>query len=226
MTLRTAGGFAALICAATYLAGFALLVTVLAPLGFGTNAIDPVAVAAFIAERPGLLIAWNTTIYVVNALALVVLVVALRRQIEPALPDAAAVTGALGVIWAALVLAAGMIANVAVERTHALAADPQAAAALWQVMHVVELGLGGGNEIAGGAWILSVSLAAGACGIFGSFTSGIGATAGLAGLITLLPPAGEIAGAVFGLGAIAWFLGVALALLRTGRSVPEPKIAV
>ena len=221
MTLRKAGGLAALLCAATYLFGFALLVTILAPLGFGTNEIDVSAVAAFIAERPGVLIAWNTVIYIVNALALIVLVVTLRQQIARSHPDAAAVTGAIGLVWATLVLGAGMIANVAVERTHALAADPEAAAALWQTLHAVELGLGGGNEIAGGAWILTVSLSAIASGIFGRITAGIGALSGIAGLATILPPLGEIAGAVFGLGAIAWFIAVGVVLLRGGQNALE-----
>jgi hypothetical protein len=214
MTLLKAGGFAALTCAATYLVGFAMLVTVFAPLGFGSNEIDAAAVVAFIAERPGVLIAWNTAIYVVNALALAALVVALRQRVAVSRPDAAALTGALGLIWATLVLGAGMIANVSVEQTYALAADPEAAAALWQTLHAVELGLGGGNEIAGGAWILAVSLAALASGIFGRLTAGIGAISGAAGLLTILPPLGEIAGAVFGLGAIAWFIAVGIALLR------------
>ena len=218
MTLSTAGGLAALTCAATYLFGFALLVTVLAPLGFGTDEIDAAAVAGFIADRHGVLIAWNTLIYVVNALALAVLVVALRQQIGSSRPDAAALAGAIGLIWATLVLGAGMIANVAVERTHALAADPEAAAALWQTLHAVELGLGGGNEIAGGAWILAVSLAGLASGLFRRLTAGIGAISGAAGLATILPPLGEIAGAVFGLGAIAWFVAVGAALLR-GRPI-------
>ncbi|MFZ7092880.1 hypothetical protein [Primorskyibacter sp. 2E233] len=222
MTLRKAGGLAALTCAATYLVGFALLVTALAPLGYGTDEINAAAVAAFIAERPGVLIAWNTTIYVVNALALVVLVVTLRQQIARLLPDAAAVSGAIGLIWAALVLGAGMIANVAVERTHALAADPAAAASLWQTLHAVELGLGGGNEIAGGAWVLVVSFAARASGFFGRVTCGIGALGGLAGLATILPPLGESAGAVFGLAAIAWFVAVGLVLLR-GDEAPFSK---
>ncbi len=217
MTLPKAGGLAALTCAATYLFGFALLVTVLAPLGLGTNEIDATAVAAFIAERPGIMIAWNTLIYIVNALALAVLVVALRQQIAVSRPDAAALTGAIGLIWATLVLGAGMIANVAVERTHALAADPEAAASLWRTLHAVELGLGGGNEIAGGAWILAVSLAGLASCLFGRVTAGIGALSGAAGLATILPPLGEIAGAVFGLGAIVWFIAVGVALLRGSR---------
>ncbi|WP_305972117.1 MULTISPECIES: hypothetical protein [unclassified Mameliella] len=216
MMLRTAGGLAALTCASTYLIGFALLITVFAPLGFGTDEIDAAGVAAFIAERPGLLIAWNTVIYIVNALALAVLVVALRQQIARTLPDAAALTAAFGLIWATLVLGAGMIANVAVERTHALAADPGAAIALWQVLHAVELGLGGGNEIAGGAWLLAVSLAGRASGIFGRLTAGLGLLTGAAGLLTVLTPMGETAGAVFGLGAIVWFVIAGLVLLRGG----------
>jgi hypothetical protein len=214
MTLRQAGGLAALTYAATYLFGFALLVTILAPLGYGTDDIDAAAVAAFIAERPGVLIAWNTTIYVVNALALIVLVVALRQRIARVRPDAAAVTGAIGLVWATLVLGAGMIANVAVERTHALADTPAAAASLWQVLHAVELGLGGGNEIAGGAWILAVSLAARASGTLGWLTVWLGGLTGGAGLVTIFPVVGEFAGAVFGLGAIAWFVAAGLALLR------------
>lgn len=222
MTLRKAGGLAALTCAATYLVGFALLVTLFAPLGFGTDEIDAAAVAAFIAERPGVLIAWNTTIYVVNALALVVLVTALRQQIARTRPDAAALSGAMGLVWATLVLGAGMIANVAVERTHALAAEPEAAAALWRTLHSVELGLGGGNEIAGGAWLLAVSVAGLASGACGRIPAVLGSMAGVSGLITVLPPLGEYAGAVFGLSAIAWFLAIGIVLLR-GAATPVSK---
>lgn len=53
MTLTRAGGLAALMCAGTYLFGFALLVTLLAPLGFGTDQIDVQAVMAFNHQRPG-----------------------------------------------------------------------------------------------------------------------------------------------------------------------------
>lgn len=217
MTLTRIGGLAALTCAATYLIGFALLVTLLAPLGFGTGEIDPVAVGAFIDARPGVLIAWNTTIYIVNALALTVLAVALAEHMAQ-LPGWAAVTRAYGLIWAALVLGAGMIANVAVERAvHLYPQDPEAAANLWAMLHAVELGLGGGNEIAGGVWISCVSLA----GLIGRRLprpiAWIGLFTGLGGLVTLVPALGDAAGAVFGLGAIGWFLGVGVALLTTGN---------
>lgn len=216
MTFARVGGGAALICAATYLAGFALLVTVLAPLGFGTSRIDPAAVVAFIDARTGVMIAWNTVIYVVNALALAVLVVALADYLAD-LPGWAAVTRAFGLIWAALVLGAGMIANVAVERAAQLfPVDPQTAAEVWSTLHAVELGLGGGNEIAGGVWILCVSIAAGRAGALPRLSNALGGLTGLSGLATVVPAFGDPAGAVFGLGAIAWFIAVGVALTRRG----------
>lgn len=214
MTLIRAGGIAALICAATYLFGFALLVTLLAPLGYGSNDIDPAAVVAFDAARPGILTAWNTIIYVVNALALVVLVVALSARQTSATPGWAAVTRGLGLVWAALVLGAGMIANVALERAaHLYPSDPTGAVELWTTLHAVELGLGGGNEIAGGVWIGCVSLG----GLIGKSLARpviiLGLLTGLGGLATVVPAFGYVAGAIFGLGAIAWFLAIGTTLV-------------
>lgn len=214
MKLQTLGGLAGLTCAATYLFGFALLVTLLAPLGFGSNDIDEKAVVAFISDQPGLLILWNTVIYILNSLALLVLVLALHDRQKTETPQWAAVTRAMGLIWTTLVLAAGMIANVAIERVlHVATTDPAGAVELWRVLHAVELGLGGGNEIAGGVWILGVSLA----GLIGrslnKFSAGLGILVGAAGLTTLIPSLGDTAGAVFGLGAIVWFIAVGLALV-------------
>lgn len=217
MSLQKIGGFAALTCAATYLFGFALLVTLLAPLGFGSGLPDTAAVIDFIETRPGILIAWNTVIYIINALALAVLVVALHARLAPATPDWAAVTRALGLIWATLVLGAGMIANVAVERAALLApSDPAAAGSLWEILTAVELGLGGGNEIAGGVWILIVSLAGLRGGALSRIPAFIGIATGAGGLATIVPPLGDTAGAVFGLGAIAWFIAVGIVLVRRG----------
>jgi len=220
MSLQKIGGLAALTCAATYLIGFALLVTLLAPLGFGTNEIDVAAVVGFIEARPGILIAWNTAIYIVNALALAVLVVALYARLAPSVPEWAAVTQGFGLIWATLVLGAGMIANVTVERVAQIAmTDPGAAAPLWEILHAVELGLGGGNEIAGGVWILAVSLGGLRGAALSRIPALIGVVTGAAGLATIVPALGDSAGAVFGLGAIAWFIAVGIVLLRSPARV-------
>ncbi len=213
MTFQKIGGLAALTCAATYLFGFAFLVTLLAPFGYGTIDIDPAAVVTFIGEKPGLMILWNTVIYILNALALVVVVVALHARLAITTPDWAALTRALGLIWATLVLGAGMIANVADEQAaHLFATDPERANMVWTLLHNVELGLGGGNEIAGGMWILLVSIAGQIGRSLGKITIALGWLTGMGGLATLFPPIGDFAGAVFGLGAIAWFIAVGMSL--------------
>ena len=45
-------------------------------------------------------------------------------------------------------------------------------------------------------------------------TALLAALVGAAGLLTVIPAMGELSGALFGLGAILWFLLVGLALLR------------
>lgn len=227
MTLQKIGGLAALTCAATYLFGFAFLMTVLAPLGYGTIDIDAQGVVAFIDARPGLMILWNTVIYIVNALALAVLVVSVHGRQAGETPDWAAITRAFGLIWATLVIGAGMIGNVAVERAaHLAPTDMDRAVTLWETLHAIELGLGGGNEIAGGVWIGCVSIS----GLFGrtlgKFTIFLGIMTSAGGLLTLIPAFGDVAGAVFGLGAIAWFIAMGLVLTFTGKEtaarVPTP----
>lgn len=214
MTMKHMGGLAALICAGTYIFGFVLLVTVLADTGFGSSDIDAADVVRFTVDNPAILITWNTVIYIVNALALAVLVVALASRLKVASPDWGNVAMAFGLIWATLVLGAGMIANVTTERVVALAAtDFEAAVQTWEMLHAVELGLGGGNEIAGGVWIFCVSLAGLLYRSFGKIVIGLGLLTGLGGLLTIFPPLGDIAGVVFGLGAIVWFLAVGIALL-------------
>lgn len=216
MSLSRIGGLAALICAATYLVGFALLAVYLAPMGYGTTDIDPNAVVAFIHERPGIMLAWNTTIYVVNALALAVLVVALRAHLKDAAQGLGDVTLALGILWAALVLGAGMVANLAVEQAaHMFLTNPVAAAERWHILHAVELGLGGGNEIAGGVWILAVSLAARQSFLLPRATLWLGGVVGASGLATVISPVGDALGAVFGLGAIVWFIAIGWTLTRS-----------
>ncbi len=214
MTMQRIGGIAALVCAATYIFGFVLLVTVFADSGFGTNAIDAAGIVRFTVENQALMITWNTVIYVLNSLALAVLVVALASRLKAKSPDWGTMTLAFGLIWTTLVLGAGMIGNVTTERMAAMAPnDFEAAVLTWEALHAVELGLGGGNEIAGGVWILCVSVAGLLHRAFGKIVIGLGLLTGLAGLLTILPPLGEVAGAVFGLGAIAWFIAVGLTLI-------------
>lgn len=214
--LRKAGGWSALICAVTYMVGFVILINILAPYGYGTANIDAKAVVKYIFVEPHMLIFFNTTIYIINAIALTILVLSISDLIRSQSPILSSISKAFGLIWATLVFGAGMIGNIAVETAYEqFSIDPIAAANTWTLMHKIELSLGGGNEIVGGLWFLCIGL-----GLFGrrSMTrviSLVAVTIGLCGLSTILPFWGDITGAMFGLGAIVCFILMSLALLRS-----------
>lgn len=160
-------------------------------------------------------------IYIINAIALALLVATLYVRLKGPTPDLAMASLVFGIIWSTLVIGAGMIGNVAVERAAHLAhTDVEQAVQVWQVLHSVELGLGGGNEIAGGIWIGGISLAGLLGRSLGRITTGLGVLTATGGLLTLNPAFGDVAGAVFGLGAIAWFIAVGCSLLFTRSATP------
>ncbi|WP_018302573.1 DUF4386 family protein [Wenxinia marina] len=216
--LHRAGGLAALVCAATYIFGFAFLFAVLLPAGFGIDGAEAEATLAAIAGARGAVTLWYFVIYVVNALALAILAAALAERIAIASPALGRLTFGFGIVWTVLVLGAGMVMNVGLGRVLPLheAGDP-AALELWRVVDLVENGLGGGNEIAGGAWALALGIAGLVTGRLPKALCWGGLVIGASGLLTVLPGIGEVPGAVFGLGYIVWFLGAGVVLLR-GRS--------
>jgi len=209
--LQKAGGWAALICAITYIIGFVILISVLASFGYGTDEIDANAVVKYISENPHALIFFNTTIYILNAIALAILVLSLSEFIEINTPAIASLAKAFGIMWATLVLGAGMIGNVAAEAAyHQFSIDPVAAAETWKTMHKIEIGLGGGNEIAGGLWFACAGIGLLKQDSFNQFLSVCAIIVGVSGLLTVWPILGDIMGAVFGIGALLWFLMTAI----------------
>ncbi|MEZ5265706.1 MAG: hypothetical protein R2755_28860 [Acidimicrobiales bacterium] len=121
--------------------------------------------------------------------------------------DAGAVFGAM---WAALMFATGMIANVGITAVADLAGnDLDRAATVWATIDVVTDGLGSGSELVGGTWVLLVSLAAlrnralpRALNVLGLLCAGCG--------LLLVPGLSDL-GMGFGLGLIVWFIGVGVA---------------
>lgn len=214
--LARAGGIAALVCAGTYLFGFALLLGPLAAAGYGSSGADPAAVVEFIAGNGVLMSAWFLVIYVLNGLALAVLALALERRAAAAAPGLARIVGAVGLIWATLVIGAGMAANVGVRVVADLyPQDPEAAILRWDMVELIENGIGGGNEILGGVLALLVALAALRFGVLPRLPGLLAALIGLAGLATVFTPLEPLAAPVFGLGYIAWFIWTGIVLLTS-----------
>lgn len=213
----TTGGVAAIVQAFCYILGFALLATYMNP--GSTEGWTQVQKLEFILERQSIFVFWNIVIYVVFGAALVVLAVVLHRLLQPISPLATSIATPFGLIWAGLVIASGMVANVGlawVSKT--FESGPEAVAQTWTTIGIVQDGIGGGVEVVGGIWVLLISVASlQARALLPKAINLLGLVVGICGTVTIVPALGEM-GAIFGLLQIVWFVGVGVVLLRENNS--------
>ena len=212
--LQKLGGIAALIEAALYVTGFALFLTILDPSGY----VGHVQQVAFLADNQVASYIANLLIYVVFGVVLVVLVLALHARLKNGSPAVMQTATAFGLIWAGLVIASGMIANIGNSTVVALFSENQdQAVSLWLAIITVQEALGGGNEIVGGLWVLLLSWAALRAGKLPKVLNYLGVLVGLAGILTVVP-AFDVLMDVFGLGQIVWFAWLGIVMLREDPS--------
>jgi hypothetical protein len=215
-----AAGIAALIAAATFLFGIVMFATVLTD--YTTGDPTPEESVAFVVDHQAALYVWNVVIFIIFGIVLVPLVLTLRDRLKALSPAMAQASGAFGLIWAGLVIAAGMVSNIAIGTVSDLYdTDPAGAETVWSALDSVQNGLGGGNEIVGGVWIMLVSWAALKTAALPRTLNYVGLAAGTAGLMTVIP-ALEVVGAVFGIGLIVWFVWVGVLLLNDKTAGAPP----
>ncbi len=215
MDLQKAGGAAALVEAVAYIAGFAVWLTLLAP--ENAESLSAVQKLAFLLERKALFQATNLLIYVFFGVFLVVLAVALHERLKAGAFAMMQTATAFGLIWAGLVIASGMVANVGLDAVARInETDPAQATSVWQTIGAVQNGLGGGVEIVGGLWVVLISWAALRSAGLPRLLNYIGFAVGAAGVLTVVPGLGDL-GAIFGLGQIVWFVWLGAVMLRTQR---------
>lgn len=203
----------AFIEAMCYIIGFLMIATVLSPVN--ADGWSQTQKLEFILERKAMFAAWNIIIYVVFGAALVVLVAALHQLLNKAAPQIMMVATPFGMIWAGLVIASGMIANIGLDMVaDTYARSVSQAVQAWSILGTVQDGLGGGVELVGGMWVLLLSFAAWrAVDVVPKVLVYLGLFVGSAGILTIVPPLGGL-GAVFGLSQIVWFVFVGVILLR------------
>lgn len=212
-----AGAIGALVAAGTFVFGIALFVTSLSDYGEGD--LTPAESVGFLVNHQTTLFVWYLVIFLVFGVAIIPLARALHRRLVDVSPQLADIGTVFAYIWAGLMFATGMISNIGITAVADLdETDPAAAEALWSSIDTVTDGLGGGNELVGGVWILLVSLAAWGSGRLPRGLNVLGIVSAAAGLITLVPGLSDV-GMVFGLGSIAWFAWCGIALLRTPDGV-------
>ncbi|MCP4086513.1 MAG: DUF4386 family protein [Actinomycetia bacterium] len=223
LELTTAGGIGGLTAAATFIFGIALFVTSLTDYTEGDR--TPAESVDFLVGHQGILFAWYLVIFLVFGVAIIPLARALQVRLTDVSPLLADVSAVFAYIWAGLMFATGMISNIGITAVADLnGTDPAAAETLWSSIDTVTNGLGGGNELVGGTWILLVSLAAWGSRHLPTGLNAVGIASGAAGLITLIPGLSDV-GMVFGLGSIVWFAWAGIVLLRTHDDITSLEVA-
>ena len=207
-----AGAIGALTAAATFVFGIALFVTSLSDYTEGDATVAESV--DFLVSHQTTLFAWYFVIFLVFGVAIIPLARSLRERLADINPQLADIGAVFAYIWAGLMFATGMTSNIGITSVADLdKTDPAAAEALWSGISTVTDGLGGGNELVGGMWILLVSLAAWGTGRLPKGLNVLGIVSAVAGLITLVPGLSDV-GMIFGLGSIAWFAWTGIVLIR------------
>jgi hypothetical protein len=210
--LQKMGGVAALYAGLAYVVGmlgFKLIV------GWPDDPVEQIAVLVDhqVAQHILYLI-----VYQVWAIFLVVLTLALYERFKADSPAMMQVVTAIGMIWACVVIASGMIFNIGMDNVVELqSTDPDQATTVWLAIVSVCDGIGGGNEMLGGLWVLLISWVALQAGKLSRALNYLGIVIAVAGIISALPGLGEV-GLIFGLIQIVWFVWLGVVMLRDSAS--------
>ena len=161
--------------------------------------------------------------YVVFGIVLAVLALALHQRLASAGPVITPVATAVGLMWACVLVASGMVFNAGMAAVaDVYPADPGRAASIWQAIEPIAQGLGGaGGEILGGLWILLVSFAGLRTAGLPKALTWLGVAAGIVGVLSVIPALNDAAQA-FGLLLIGWLVWLGIVMMRTAKSQSEP----
>jgi hypothetical protein len=206
------GGIAALYAGIAYIVG---MMGFLLVVGWPDDPVQQVAVLVNNQVSQHIL---YIIVYQVWAVFLVVLTLALYERLKADSPVMMQTATAIGIIWATVVIASGMIFNIGMDNVvNHYGKDLAQATTVWLVIASVCDGLGGGNEILGGLWMLLISCAALQEGGLPKALSYLGIVIGAAGILSALPGLGDV-GLIFGLVQIVWFIWLGIVLLRNNPS--------
>ncbi len=157
-------------------------------------------------------------VYQIWAIFLVVLALALYDRFKDDSPAIMQTATAIGMIWAGVVIASGMIFNIGMDNVVDLhSTDPKQAETVWLAVSSVCDGIGGGNELLGGLWVLLISWVALQAGKLSKALNYLGIVIAVAGIISALPGLGEV-GMIFGGIQIVWFIWLGIVMLRSSSS--------
>ncbi|WP_462253218.1 hypothetical protein [Ferruginibacter sp.] len=210
--LQKIGGIAAIVEALAYITGFTVLIFLLTPENAET--LSNADKLQFLLNNRMLFQIWMLIIYVIFGISLVVLVSAITERLKNHSIANTKIAAVFGYIWAAMVIASGMIAYVGLDTVAEIyLTNKEQATTIWLTIDAIHNGIGGGVEVVGGLWVLLISWTAIKCGEFQKTLNYVGFLVGIAGVLTAVPGLSAL-GAVFGLLQIIWFAWIGVFLLR------------
>jgi len=213
------GGLAALYLAAAFVAAMPyFLVFVKYP-----SVVDPVEKVALLVSNHDSMRVMHLITVVIFGIVLAVLALALYPRLRDAAPTLTQAATAVGLIWAFVLVASGMIFNAGMAAVVGLhGTSPVQAVSAWQAIEPVAEGLGGsGGELLGGLWVLLVSVAALRTGGLPKVLNWLGVAIGTVGVLSVVPALKDLAYG-FGLLQIVWFVWLGIVMLRTTSRRADP----
>lgn len=218
---QATGGWAALYLAAAYLLAMPFfLVVVDYP-----NVVDPVEKVNLLVDHHASMHVMYLVTYVFFGIALAVLALALHQRLKAAAPALMPVATVVGLLWATVLVASGMIFNAGMAAVvDRYPADPAVAVTMWQSIEPVAMALGGsGGEILGGIWVLLVTVAGLRDHGLPRWLGWLGMAVAVTGIASVITPLHDAAIA-FGLLQIVWFAWLGITLLRSAQ--PSEQVLV
>lgn len=209
VTLRKAAGLSALAEAAIYIG---MMIFFGAFWDYPARA-EVAQKLAFLAQHETALMVSNLIGYILFGALLPVLVLGVHRVLKPQQEDLSLIAAVFGFTWVVLVMASGMISNIGLAKVLKLAAtQPDQAWTMWLTLTAVIEGLGGGNEVVGGIWVLLIGIAGWKARVFPMWLNVLGVFVGASGIATMYPA--EVLTELFGVSQIFWFVLIGWRLLR------------
>lgn len=209
--LQQFGGIAAILEALIYITAFIF---------YGGILVFPEATASaqeelnFLSNNYTTLSSLNLISYVLFGILLVVLVAAIYERFKSYSIHFSKIIAAFGMVWVVLVIASGMISNIGLNHVVEMGAkNPEDTMLIWSSVSIITEGLGGGNEIVGGIWVLLISILSLKGKLFSIPLTILGCIVGIAGILTVYPL--DIFTEIFGISQIIWFVWIGIEILRT-----------
>ncbi len=209
-TFQKIGGFSSILLGLIYIVAFIVYGAIL---DYPSKEASESQRLAFLSDNYLVLSSITFISYVLFGILLAVLVVAMHQRVKDGFSNFSLVTSAFGIIWVGLVIASGMIANIGLNSVLEIGIDnPEKAMTIWTSVGIVSEGLGGGNEIVGGIWVLFLSIICLKGFFYSKSLSFLGLLVGVAGILTVLPS--DVFKEVFGISQIIWFIWIGIVLIR------------